>query len=127
MNRIFSLLLLALLMSFAACQKFEAPTCELEVIPSENSLYYNFYAVVTDGGGFESFLERGYCYSLHENPNILDRKETTTVDVECEEHLWGFRWVMNFPIYDTVYYVRAYVKNNADIGYSNTVTIENRY
>lgn len=126
MNRIFFLFSLVVLSTFISCRRFDPPISELRSIPAEDSLFTHFYVIITDGGGYDIFNEKGYCYAFHENPNVLDIKNSTIVPLTSPYKDWFFDWEMNFPTPDTTYYLRAYVKNNAGIGYSNMLTIDTR-
>jgi len=88
---------------------------------------YHFYGIIIDGGGDNFFKSKGYIYGFNNEPTLLDGK-STSFEIISYQNKWHFDWAMpvkwHFVVPDTVYYVRAWVKTNAGIGYSNPVRIK---
>lgn len=69
--------------------------------------------IVSDGGS--TILERGFCYSMSEEPSVQDKKVTVIGT------LGNMSASINNLQNDTKYYVRAFVINEIGVFYSNIV------
>ncbi len=67
--------------------------------------------LISDGGDYAT--EKGICWSINQNPTINDN--TAQIESETAE----FNYVINNLLPKTLYYLRAYANNSADIVYSN--------
>jgi len=106
----------------ASCMKFEPAEVKLTTAHHLATNVVECKATITDNGGCPNFTEQGAMYSFYQEPTLLDNYAM----IECfnknkKETDFTFNFVL--PLYDTIYYVRAYVKTNAGIGYSNIVKI----
>ena len=79
-------------------------------------------AEVTDNGGCQYYVEQGFCYRQDTFP-FLNDVFTTQVKVNDYSENAVFSSTFSLPIADTTYYVRAYVKNNAGLSYSDVVKV----
>ncbi len=71
-------------------------------------------SISSDGGG--AVLERGVCYSTNANPIYTDLRTSDGIGIG------NFTSSITNLISGTTYYVRAYAKNNAGVGYGNLQT-----
>lgn len=106
-----------LLPVYAGCARFEPATCEITSCTTEGKML-TATAVVTDDGGAGYFAEQGFCYSKYDTLSATDIY-TTTVPLHYSTDSLTFSWVYEMPKADTIYFIRAYVKNNAGTAYSN--------
>ena len=120
------LITLFILFSFSGCERFAPPEIKLQVVNQGDTLQ-NFYAIITDGGGETEFYKKGCVYGFSTEPTLLDGK-STSFEMASYQKSWFFDWSMPVASWfwtpDTTYYVRAWVKNNAGIGYSNSVRVK---
>jgi uncharacterized protein (TIGR02145 family) len=71
--------------------------------------------LITSNGGAQ-VIERGFCWSTNLNPTIADNKIINqSVSNNFSNNVFGLNE-------STIYYVRAYAKNNQGVGYGNQVT-----
>ncbi len=125
MKKIYYVIPLLVLFFFNSCERFDAPTIDLQMENQEDTLY-KFYAVITDGGGADDFIQKGFLYSFEPDPTFLG-KRTTSVELISPQNRWFFDWSVNyFWVSDTTYYVRAWAKTNAGIGYSNIISVKTK-
>ncbi|MEG1556616.1 MAG: hypothetical protein RR356_07830 [Bacteroidales bacterium] len=101
----------------SSCQKFEPATCDLQTkYIGIDSVFCT--ATIQNDGGCTYFTEQGYCYSFLPNPSHTSTRTTIEKLVKGTTDT-KFTWIMTPQEKDTAYYIRAYVKTNAGIGYSN--------
>jgi len=128
MKKRYYLIFLLIFPLFSSCQRFYPPEIKLQMINQGDTLHA-FYAIIIDGGGSERFNEKGCIYGFKTENTIIDGV-SNIFKVESSEKEWFFDWSMSatehFYVLDTIYYVRAWVKTNAGIGYSNPVRIETK-
>jgi hypothetical protein len=126
MKKFYYLITLFIILFFSNCQRFDPPEIKLQMTNQGDSLY-SFYGIIIDGGGTEYFNSKGYVYGFSKDPSHIDR-ESESFEIPSEETDWFLNWSMSstkhFPIPDTTYYVRGWVRTNAGTGYSNAVRIE---
>lgn len=121
LNSYKAFVVILLVVALIGCQKFEPVTCEITSCVSDGTDMTGS-ARITDDGGTSHFAEQGFCYSLYDTLSATD-VYTTMVPVVYSTDSLAFSWSYNLPIADTVYYVCAYVKNNAGIAYSKSKKI----
>ena len=128
MKKIYCLIPMLILFFFSSCERFDPPEIKLQMTNEKDSLY-TFYAIIINGGGKESFRSKGCVYGLINEPTLI-KKECNSFEIESPQENWFFEWSMLaedcFPIPDTTYYVKGFVKTNAGIGYSNFVRVETK-
>ncbi len=115
-----------ILMLFSvSCTKFGV--AKSQIIKSEvtDGMNLDVEAVIIDDGGCDYFVEKGFCYSLFREPSLTDIYSVSIKVAESDTAMF-FKTSVNLPIVDTFYYVRAYVKNNAGLSYSNQVKISTK-
>jgi uncharacterized protein (TIGR02145 family) len=71
-----------------------------------------FSGSITSNGGSQ-ISERGFCWSLNQNPTVLDNKVTN------QSGLNSFNQIVLGLNSNTIYYLRAYAINNQGISYGN--------
>ncbi|MCQ2292036.1 MAG: hypothetical protein MJZ39_02605 [Bacteroidales bacterium] len=123
-TKISAALLLFITILFAGCSKFEPATVEITSI-SNTGKNLECTATITDLGGCTHIIEEGFCYSIFEDV-LIPEMYTTTIPVAYNLSAGDslkFSLKETLPMADTVYYVRAYVKNNAGLSYSDIVKV----
>ncbi len=70
--------------------------------------------VIDDGGA--TVIEKGVCWSDSESPTIEDNRRS------IGNGLGSFAFYIEHLSAQTMYYVRAYAKNHAGVGYGNQIT-----
>lgn len=92
-----------------------SPTVEIEEITNITSNNASIKAnAISDGGFF--ITERGFCYSISPNPTM---QNTST---SCGANTGEFSSTLQNLYPNTLYYIRAFAKNSAGIGYSEQRT-----
>lgn len=90
-----------------------------EVITHEVTEYNHFYAIgvgeVIANGGLD-IIERGICWSTHQNPTTNDNKLTAGTG------MGEYSCRMSYLYGNTTYYVRAFAANEVGMTYGNEVT-----
>lgn len=128
MKKFYYLIVLFIAFFFSACERFDPPEIKLQTVNHGDTLH-SFYGAIIDGGGSENFNLKGCVYGLMNEPTLL-KEDCKFFEVDGYQKRWFFQWEMRtrdyFSVPDTVYYVRAYVKTNAGIGYSNPVRVETK-
>lgn len=119
-----TLITIILLVLMSSCQPFEIARCELSVDTRTDTTAVHCTANITDDGGFRYIVDKGYLLSFYPLPSHADTVALITSLYTETYELPSFTWKLALTQPDTVYYVRAYVKNNAGIGYSNIVRIK---
>lgn len=117
--------IIGLLLLLGSCQRFDIVQCEMNVEHHPDSTWTVCNVRITDDGGFNYFSEKGYCVSFYNNPTILDVEAEVTRLGETGDEEREYSWKMRLTEHDTTYYIRAYIKNNAGLAYSNTVPVKN--
>lgn len=125
MNRYWLIVFITALLGFASCRRFDPPQCDLKATAFRPDTLFIFNAVVTDDGGMPYLADKGYCMSFSSEPSFSDPLTGITSISRSNEEL-AFSWEMEFPMRDTIYYIRAYAKNNAGIGYSNVIRVSTK-
>ncbi len=126
-TNLFSLLFILLLIS-SGCERFDVATLKITYLDvTENAKGIHCTAQVLDNGGCDYYVEQGFCYSLLDSVPDLNQLYTTVVPVAYTVNSTAmdtFTWrEENMEILDTTYFVRAYVKTNAGIAYSEVDTV----
>jgi len=121
LNNYKAFVVILLAVALVGCQKFEPVKCEITSCVSDG-MNMTGSARITDDGGTSHFAEQGFCYSLYDTLSAT-QVYTTMVPVVYSTDSLEFSWSYKLPMADTVYYVCAYVKNNAGIAYSETKQI----
>lgn len=125
MNRYWIFIIILSLFCGISCQKMDAPKCEfMDVYYRQDTAMIFCSATVTNNGGMSYIAEKGYCYSFNPDPSHLD-SQTIFESVSKTEEFF-FEWTMDVDVFDTIYYIRAYVKNNAGTGYSKVMPVSTR-
>ena len=106
------------LLLLAGCMKFGVAETQLTKCEVDENNVLTVEATILDGGGCKYFIEQGFCYSLFPEPSLTDIYSTSIITAENSDTTW-FSQEINLPMADTAYYVRAFVKNNAVLSYSN--------
>ena len=75
---------------------------------------FNVSSKITDDGGEEA-SEKGFCYSVTENPTVANSKKVVDGD--------EFEVMIDELANGTNYYVRAYVTNSAGTAYSGQISV----
>lgn len=114
---VFSLLILS-----TGCRKFEPATISLDVAYDKNTGDATCNAKILDDGGCPYFTEQGICFSLYETPSHTDEYSQIEIVNKGTEEL-TFSTVVHLSLADSYYYVRAYVKTNAGIAYSDIIEV----
>lgn len=92
-----------------------SPTVEIEEITNITSNNASIKAnAISDGGFF--ITERGFCYSISPNPTM---QNTST---SCGANTGEFSSTLQNLYPNTLYYIRAFAKNSAGVGYSEQRT-----
>lgn len=117
-----------LLLILSNCQRFDIATLKITYCDvTENAKGINCTAQVIDNGGCKYFVEQGFCYSLLDSMPNLNQLYTTVVPVAYtvfSTAMDTFSWKQEYMEFlDTTYFVRAYVKTNAGIAYSEVDTV----
>lgn len=120
-TKVFSTIVILFLCIINSC-KFEPAELKLTVTYDYEDNIVSGNATITDNGGCTNFTEQGAMFSLYKEPTLVDKY----AEIECfntNVENTSFEVLFKLPHYDTTFYVRAYVKTNAGIGYSNIVEI----
>lgn len=92
-----------------------SPTVDIEEITNITSKNASIKAnAISDGGFF--ITERGFCYSISPNPTM---QNTST---SCGANTGEFYSTLQNLYPNTLYYIRAFAKNSAGVGYSEQRT-----
>lgn len=123
--KISAVLLLLTTIFFASCSKFEPATVEITSITNTGK-NVECTATIKDIGGCTHITEEGFCYSIFDTVLITETYTTTipvAYNLSADEDSLKFSLKETLPMADTVYYIRAYVKNNAGLSYSEPVKV----
>ncbi len=98
-----------------------APNLITSAVTDIGASYATFNAYIYDQG-IPAYSERGFCYSMREQPTLSDNKLISQGNGEGD-----YSVKVSELQFDTHYYVRAYVIQNGNTYYGNTVTFRTTY
>lgn len=98
-----------------------APSLTTSAVTKIGASNATFNAYISDAG-IPAYTERGFCWSMNNQPSISDNKQTVSGNGEG-----NFSLEVSDLEYDTHYYVKAYVIQNGNAFYGNMVTFSTNY
>lgn len=107
------------------CRDFYPAQMKLSVDFNHENSMATAVGEIVDDGGCSFFTEQGICYGFYPEPSHIDGySQIKIVEEQTEETQFSIQ--IPLPIKDTIYFMRAYVKTNAGIGYSEIVEVSTK-